>query len=144
MKRATSLIIAVAALVAVTGTPCTVVDPECGVTVFIPPTDFQINLSEPVDPTSVQPSDVTVNGIPADSAALTNGNMTIDFTFNTSPAVPGVNTMHIPAGAFDCGPPVDFNCVFRLEHTKGEANTQAAPYAAASPVVRSKLYLTNR
>src|SRR5712675_1036332 len=119
MKRATLLIIGIAALVVVTARPCTVVDPECGVTVFVPPTDFQINLNEPVDPTSVQPSDCTVNGISADSAALTNGNMTIDFTFNTSPAVPGVNTMHIPAGAFDCGPPVDFNCTFFLEPVEG-------------------------
>ena len=133
MKRATSLIIAIAALVAVTATPCTVVDPECGVTVFIPPTDFQINLSEPVDPTSVQPSDVTVNGIPADSAALTNGNMTIDFTFNTSPAVPGVNTMHIPAGAFDCGPPVDFNCVFRLDTPRAKPTPRPRPTPLPRP-----------
>jgi hypothetical protein len=114
--RATSLIIAIIALldalVAVTVTPCTVIGPACG-TAFTPPTDFIINLSDPVDPVSVQASDLTVNGIPADSATVTNGNTTIDFTFNTSPAVPGLNTMHIAAGAFDCGPPVDFTCRFR-------------------------------
>jgi hypothetical protein len=121
VKRATTLIIAAIALlngvVSLTATACTVTSPSCGLTVFTPPTDFGINLNEPVDPTSVQPSDLTVNGIPADSAVVINGNTTIDFTFNTSPAVQGPNTMHISAGAFDCGPPVDFNCIFFFEPT---------------------------
>ena len=93
---------------------CTVTSPLCGLTVIIPPTDFQINLSDPVDPSSVQASDLTVNGIPADSAVVSNGNTTIDFIFNLSPALTA-NTIHISAGAFDCGPPVDFNCTFFFE-----------------------------
>jgi hypothetical protein len=117
MKRATTLIIVIIAfldaLAAVTARTCTVVDPMCGLTVFTAPTDFGVNLSDPVDPTSVQASDCTVNGTPADGFTLSNNNTTIDFFFNTSPAVPGLNTMHIPAGAFNCGPPVDFNCRFR-------------------------------
>jgi hypothetical protein len=117
MKRTTTLIIVIIAfldaLAAVTARACTVVDPMCGLTVFIAPTDFGINLSDPVDPVSVQASDCTVNGTPADGFALSNNNTTIDFFFNTSPAVPGLNTMHIPAGAFNCGPPVDFTCQFR-------------------------------
>jgi hypothetical protein len=118
MKPATMSLIAAIGfldmLVAATATPCTVVNPMCGLTVFVAPTDFGINLDTPVDPTSVQASDCTVNGTPADSFVLSNGNTTIDFIFNTSPAVPGLNIMHIPAGAFDCGPPVDFNCPFRF------------------------------
>jgi hypothetical protein len=94
-----------------TPTPCTATSSLCGLTVHIPPTDFQINLSDPVDPGSVQASDLTVNGIPADSAVVSNGNTTIDFIFNLSPTLT-VNTIHISAGAFDCGPPVDFNCTF--------------------------------
>jgi hypothetical protein len=117
MSRRITLIIAIVAfldaLAAVTARPCTVVSPECGLTVFTAPTDFGINLSDPVDAASVQASDCTVNGTPADGVVLSNGNMTIDFIFNASPAVPGLNTMHIPAGAFDCGPPVDFTCQFR-------------------------------
>jgi hypothetical protein len=119
VKRATTLIIAAIALlngvVSLTATACTVTSPSCGLTVLTPPADFQIILSDPVDPSSVQASDLTVNGISADAALLSNSNTTIDFIFNTSPAVPGVNTIHISAGAFDCGPPVDFNCTFFLE-----------------------------
>jgi len=106
--------------------------PLCGLTVLIPPTDFQINLSDPVDPSSVQASDLTVNGIPADSAVLANGNMTIDFHFNISPAVQGLNTMHISAGAFDCGPPVDFNCTFVFE-PKPPPTPTPCPYLTVIP-----------
>ena len=68
-----------------TPTGCAVTSPLCGLTVHIPPTDFQIDLSEPVDPGSVQASDLTVNGIPADLAVVAKGNTTIDFIFNLSP-----------------------------------------------------------
>jgi hypothetical protein len=118
ITRAATLIIAISAflnaLPVVDATPCTVTSPLCGLTVLIPPTDFQINLSEPVDPGSVQASDLTVNGIPADSAFVASGNITIDFIFNLSPALT-VNTIHISADAFNCGPPVDFNCTFFFE-----------------------------
>jgi hypothetical protein len=83
--------------------------------VFNQPTIFDINLSESVDPATVQASDFTVNGTPADNVILLNGNMTIEFTFNTSPVVLGHNTMHIAAGAFNCalGQPVsEFTCTF--------------------------------
>jgi hypothetical protein len=136
MTRGATLIIAISAflnaLVAVTATPCTVTSPSCGLTVFIPPTDFQINLSDPVNPSSVQASDLTVNKIPADSANLSNNNTTIDFIFNTSPAVPGLNNIHISAGAFDCGPPVDFNCTFFLE-PKPTPTPTATPSSTATP-----------
>ena len=43
-----------------------------------------------------------VNGIPANSFVLSNGNTTITFHFNSSPVTTqGVQTIHIPAGAFD-------------------------------------------
>jgi len=118
MTRAATLIIAINALldalVAVTATPCPVTSPACGLIVFTPPTDFIINVSDPVDPATVQASDLTVNETPADFANLSNGNTTITFHFNTSPVMPEVNTIHIPAGAFSCGTVVDFNCTFRL------------------------------
>src|SRR6476646_8990629 len=96
IARAATLIIAISAflnaLAAVDATSCTVTSPLCGLTVLTPPTDFEINLSDPVDPGSVQASDLTVNGIPADSAVVSNGNRTIDFIFNLSPALT-VNTI---------------------------------------------------
>jgi hypothetical protein len=85
----------------------------CGSVVTTPPTVFEVNVSEPVGPGIVQLSAFMCNGIQADSFALINGNMTIEFTYVTSPAVPGVNTIHIPAGAFGCGPVLDFTCTFR-------------------------------
>jgi hypothetical protein len=139
MARRVTLIIAIVAflevLAAVTARPCTVVSPECGFTVFTAPTDFTVNLSDPVDPISVQGSDFTVNGTPADAFALSNNNTTIDFIFNTSPAVPGLNTMHISAGAFDCGPPVDFNCTFsyRVLPTPRPRPTPRRPHPPPTP-----------
>ena len=134
ITRAATVIIAVSAflnaLAAVNATPCTVTSPLCGLTVLTPPTDFQINLSDPVDPSSVQASDLTVNGIPADSAVVSNGNTTIDFIVNLSPALT-VNTIHISAGAFDCGPPVDFNCTFFFELIP-------PPTPTATPTPRSR------
>jgi hypothetical protein len=48
---------------------------------------------------------------------LLNGNTTITFHFSSSPAVQGQNTMHIPAGAFNCGsgPVQEFTCTFFYE-----------------------------
>ena len=70
-----------------------------------------------MDPASVQASDFTVNGTPANSFVLSNGNATITFHFNSSPVVTqGVQTMHIPAGAFnrasDNQANFEFNCTF--------------------------------
>jgi hypothetical protein len=98
----------------VTPTPgCAVTSPNCGTTVFSPPTDFTVNLSPP-GPANVQASDFTVNGIPANSFMIVSGGGTIHFYFNTSPAVPGENTIHIAACAFGCagGCVPEFTCTF--------------------------------
>ncbi len=95
-----------------TPSACTVNSPMCGIIVVVPPTDFIIEVSDPVDPVTVQASDLMVNGTPASAFIITNGNTTITFHFNMSPVVGPYNAMHISAGAFDCGPPVDFNCTF--------------------------------
>src|SRR5438477_4166689 len=94
-------------------------DPACGSLVIgTAPTDFTIILSDPADPSTVQASDFTVNGTPADTATLSNGNQTIDFIFNSSPVVQGENTMHIDAGAIhqasNNDPILEFNCTFRF------------------------------
>src|SRR6478752_4132594 len=135
--RATTLIITVVAfldvLAPITATACTVTSPACGLIVFTLPTDFIINVSDAVDPGTVQPSDLTVNRTPADSANLLNGNTTIAFHFNTSPAVPGVNTIHISAGAFSCGPPVDFNCTFRFNTPRATPTPRPRPTPLPRP-----------
>jgi hypothetical protein len=97
--------------------PCSVSTAGCGGIVTTPPTDFSLNVSESIDPATADASDFTVNGTPADSVTVLNGNMTIEFIFNSSPATPGINTMHIAAGAFNCllnGPVAEFTCTFRL------------------------------
>jgi hypothetical protein len=99
---------------------CSVTSTACGsIIVGSAPTDFIVNLSSSADPASVQGNDLMVNGTPANIAMLSNGNTTITFHFNTSPAVQGQNTMHIPAGAFDCGNGgvQEFTCTFTYEPT---------------------------
>ena len=93
--------------------------PACGSLVIgTAPTAFTVDLSDPADPATVQASDFTVNGTPADSFTLSNGNATIEFDFNTSPVVQGENTMHIDAGAIhqasNNDPILEFNCTFRF------------------------------
>jgi hypothetical protein len=92
--------------------------PPCGgIVVGIPPTDFTVNVSVPIG--GVPGSVFTVNGIPANGATLSNGDTTITFHFNTSPAMQGQNTMHIPACAFPCGEPggcvYEFTCTFTYQ-----------------------------
>src|SRR5204863_2747013 len=97
------------------GFAVTTTTPACNSLITTQPVDFIINLSDPVDPTTVQATDFTVNGIPANSFVLSNGNATITFHFNSSPVVTqGPQTMHIPANAFnrasDNDPNFEFNC----------------------------------
>jgi hypothetical protein len=92
-------------------------DPACGSLVIgTAPTDFVIDLSDPADPSTIQASDFTVNGTPADSFTSPD-NQTITFHFNSSPVVQGENTMHIDAGAIhqasNGDPILEFNCTFR-------------------------------
>ena len=98
------------------GFSVTTTTPACNSVINTQPMDFVINLSDAVDTTTVQPTDFTVNGTPANSDSFSNGNATITFHFNSSPVTLGTNTMHIPAGAFnrisDEMPNFDFTCSF--------------------------------
>jgi len=100
------------------GFSVTTTDPQCGSLVTgTAPTDFVVDLSDPADPSTVQASDFTVNGTPADSDTLNGDNTEITFHFNSSPVTPGVNTMHIAAGAIhqasNNDPILEFDCTFR-------------------------------
>ena len=100
-----------------TSIPCHVTSSACGsVITGAPPTDFIVNVSDPVDPATLQPTDFTVNGTPADSYDTINF-IIIVFHFNTSPVVQGLNTMQISAGVFNCfnGPVQEFNCTFTYQ-----------------------------
>src|SRR6185312_13230524 len=63
-----------------------ITDPGCGSVVNTQPVDFSVNLSDPTDPSSVQPTDFMVNGTPADSYITSPPYSGIIFHFNTSPA----------------------------------------------------------
>ena len=63
-----------------------------------PPTTFSLNFTEPIEPGSIVASDFTVNGTPANSAALSSDGLTITYTFSPSPVVTqGTETMELPA-----------------------------------------------
>jgi len=84
------------------------------------PTTFTVNISEPVDPASLQASDFAVNGISASNFEYTPGSMTIVFTFDASPVTTeGLQTMSVAAGAFTgavTGNPVGaFTGTFRFD-----------------------------
>jgi hypothetical protein len=90
------------------------ISPPCGSTVNTRLIDFAVYVSDPVDPATLNASDLTCNGIPASAFAYTPGTTTISFEFGQQALVQGPNTMHVPAGAFNCvnGQPVtEFSCV---------------------------------
>ena len=99
------------------GFAVTTTTPVCNSLINTQPVNFVINLTDPVNPATVQATDFTVNGIAANTVTLSNGNTTLTFHFNTSPVTTqGPQTMHIPAGAFnrasDNMPNFEFNCTF--------------------------------
>jgi hypothetical protein len=99
------------------GFAVTTSDPACNSVITTQPTDFVIDLSDAVNTSSVQATDFTVNGTPANSVTFQNGDTQITFHFNSSPvSTPGVQTMNIPANAFtrvsDGMGNFEFNCSF--------------------------------
>src|SRR4029453_949566 len=106
--------------------------PACNSIINTQPVDFIINLSDPVDPATVQATDFTVNGTAANSFVLSNGNATITFHFNSSPVVTqGSQTMNIPANAFnrasDNQGNFAFNCSFCFAVTGLQVTTTNPP-----------------
>ena len=114
------------------GFAVTSTDPACNSVINTQPTHFIVNLSDAADPSTVQASDFTVNGIAANTAQLSNGNLTIDFGYTTSPVTqPGSQTMHIPAGAIqrisDGQGIFEFNCTFCYVVTPLQVTTTVPP-----------------
>src|SRR5947207_2036079 len=114
------------------GFAVTSTDPACGSVVTTHPTDFVVNLSDALNEGTVQASDFTVNGISADSFTLSNGDTTIDFTFNSTPVTnQGAQTMHIPADAIhrisDGQGIFEFDCTFRYDATLLEVTDTVPP-----------------
>jgi PKD domain/RTX calcium-binding nonapeptide repeat (4 copies) len=106
--------------------------PAQGQVVNTAPNDFLIQLASAVNPASVQASDLTVNGIPADSFAINAAGTTITFHYNTSPVtVPGLQNMAIAAGAITdtSGSPLRaFSATFRYDPVPLAVTTTAPPF----------------
>src|SRR5262249_40872868 len=75
-------------------------NPAAGQVVGTTPNDFTIHWSDAVDPATVNPSDLTVNGIAADSDSVSGDGKTTVFHYTVSPVTTqGPQSMHIAAGA---------------------------------------------
>ncbi len=115
----------------------------CGGTINFQPTEFSIDMpSCPVDPATVHTSSFTVNNIQPDSFTLLNNNTTIRFHYNTTPVVPGLNTMHVPAGGFNCvcGPVLEFTCTFTYQPSTPTPTPTSTP--AATPTSTCSICFT--
>ena len=112
----------------------------CDSVVFIPPTDFIVEMSRPVD--LVQPSGFMVNNVGPDSFKVSKS--TITFHYITSPAVPGANTIHILFDAIICclRPVSEFTCTFSYvpdtPTPTPTATTTPTPSPRATPVPRPR------
>ena len=63
---------------------------------------YDMNFNEPVDPNSVQTSDLHLSGIPGSTVTgvtVINGNMTAEFTIDIQSIFSGTLTVNLPAGA---------------------------------------------
>jgi hypothetical protein len=110
---------------------CGVDHPVCEPFFFPPPTDFDVGVSCPVD--GCKPAGFTVNDVPANSCTVSE--KTATFHFNTSPAVPGLNTMHLDSGVvFCCLRPVNgFDCTFDYITPTPSPTPTATPRATPRP-----------
>ena len=106
--------------------------PAVGSVIFSQPTSFVVNVTDPVQAASLQGSDFTVNGTPANSVSYTAGTTTMTFNYNTTPVVTqGLQTMHIAAGAFlkasDGDPVSEFTGTFRYDAVQLQVTTTNPP-----------------
>jgi subtilisin family serine protease len=93
--------------------------PAQGDVITAPVNDFVIDLSQAYDPSSVDPSDLTVNGVAADLVDQTDAD-TLTFHFSSSPVTSnGLQTMHIAEGAItrasDGDGLLDWTATFRYD-----------------------------
>jgi hypothetical protein len=116
-----------------------ITDPDCDSVINTQPVDFSVQLSDPTDPSSVQPTDFMVNGTPADSYMIFYLTQIV-FHFNTSPAVQGVNVMHIPGGAFSCsiGGTPEFTCNFTYQPSTPTPTPTPTRAPRSTPIPRPR------
>jgi hypothetical protein len=107
--------------------------PAAGSTVATQPSSFTVNVSEPVNPATLQAADFSVNGIPATSVSYTPGTTTMQFDFAASPVTAqGLQTMNVAGGAFNsaaAGDPVAaFAGTFRYDVLVLQVESTVPPF----------------
>jgi hypothetical protein len=76
--------------------------PAIGASVTTTPTSFTITFSDPINPATVSPSALQVNGSPASTATLDPTGTTITFTYTSGPvSAQGPQSITVAAGAVD-------------------------------------------
>ena len=106
--------------------------PACGSIISTQPADFVVNVTDPVQPATLQGSDFTVNGTPANSVTYISPQTTMTFHFTSTPVITqGLQTMNIAAGAFNkdaTGDPIlAFTGTFRYDATLLMVTTTVPP-----------------
>jgi len=95
--------------------------PAAGDIVTTPPVDFVIDFSLPVDWFTLQPADLTVNGVAANSVTLVDAD-TARFSFQSSPVTnQGLQTMQMAAGSVTSTTGLllsEWNATFRYDVTR--------------------------
>lgn len=99
--------------------------PDDGDLVSSPPTDFTIATAFAIDPATIDASDLTVNGGPADNVTVVNPT-TLTFSFTSSPVTAeGGQEVRVAEAAFtrlsDSGPVKEFIATFRFDTLPLEA-----------------------
>jgi hypothetical protein len=118
---------------ATAGETCVVTSAPCG-TYTIPATDFTVDVS--CLGAICVAGGFTVNGVPADSCTATDS---VSFHFNTSPVVPGLNTLHVQSGAILCSsfcffrPVEEFDCTFQYIPGSPSPTPTPSPTPIPSP-----------
>jgi len=112
--------------------------PDEGDVVATPPVDFTIETAHEYDPLTIDPADLTVNGIAADSVNLPDGT-TLVFSFNSSPVVlEGPQDVAIAAGAFERlsdGDPIKaFDATFHFDTLPLEAVATTPSAGSLTPL----------
>src|SRR5262245_14799661 len=120
-----------------TEAPCLVKELSlCNSVVHTPPTDFVVEMSCPVK--IVQPSTFMVNNIGPDAARVSES--TVTFHYNTSPAVPGLNTIHFLNDTITCcnRPMSEFTCTFTYVADTPTPTPTASPSPRSTPIPRPR------
>ena len=78
----------------------TTTTPAYNSTVTAPPSSYVVNFTDMVDPSSLDASDLLVNGHPADGVTLSASQLTATFTFSVNPlTTQGAQTLSLAAGS---------------------------------------------